>query len=232
MKEEESLKEENLEKEEILNEKEKLQIKSLESKEQISTEKKTETISPPIIPIEQISQNNTKKTGLIKKILKTFLIIILFLIISLFLTRLLNSREIDDVNPNIPCDTEYMQKSDTLWVIPNFKNSQISENSTWCSYILNKNKAIGMHGITHEYWEFKTDKTEEYLKNGTEIFKNCFGFEPIMFKPPQLKISDNNKELIKKSGMNLKFNWNQLIHKVYHCNDSEEILSNRIIDWI
>lgn len=171
------------------------------------------------------------KANSIKGILKTILLIIFFLILSLFLTRLLNPREIDDVNPNIFCESEYLEKSDILWVVPYFNNTSISENSTWCSYILSLNKTMGMHGVNHEYDEFGTDRTGEYLQNGTKIFKDCFGFAPTMFKPPQLIISKNNKELIKNNNLKLKSAFNQVIHKVYHCNDSKEIISNEIIDW-
>jgi hypothetical protein len=179
--------------------------------------KKTEPIKPT-------------KANPIKRTLKTILLIIFFLILSLFLTRLLNPREIDDVSPGIPCEKEYLQKSDVLWAIPDFDNIPISENSTWCSYILGLNKTIEMHGVTHEYDEFGTDRTDEYLQNGTKIFRDCFGFAPTSFKPPQLIISKNNKELIKNNNLKLKFVFNQVIHKVYHCNNTD-FIKNKVIDW-
>jgi len=195
--------------------------------EAISENKPTEPTSSTK-PAESIKPT---KTNPIKRILKTILLVIFFIILSLFLTRLLNPREIDDINPSIPCEPEYLEKSDVLWAIPNFNNISISENKTWCSYILGLNKNIGMHGVTHEYDEFKIDRTDEYLENGTKIFEDCFGFKPKMFKAPQLIISENNKKLIKNNNLELKNIINQIIHKVYHCNDSKEKISNKFIDW-
>jgi predicted deacetylase len=160
------------------------------------------------------------------------IITILSLILIIFLIRLINQREIDDVSPAILCEKEYIKKSRVLWVIPNFNNVSISENKTWCSYLSGLNKTIGMHGISHEYNEFETDRTSEYMENGMKTFYSCFGFQPEIFKPPQLKISGNNKELIKERGMKLKLNWHQITRKVYHCNDSAEIFSNKFLDWI
>jgi len=50
-----------------------------------------------------------------------------------------------------------------------------------------------------------------------------------MFKPPQLKISEENKELIKENNLKLKTEFNQITHKTYHCNNSGRI-GNRIIN--
>ena len=166
-----------------------------------------------------------------KKIWITILLIILSIILIIFFIRLINPREIDDVTPGIPCEDEYLEKSDILLVIPNFNNISIAENKFWCEKILSLNKTLGMHGITHEYNEFKTDRIEDYLEEGIEIFEKCFGFKPQMFKPPQLKISENNKKLIKNNNLELKTNFNQITHKVYHCNDSN-VIKNKIIDLI
>lgn len=160
----------------------------------------------------------------------TVSIAILSLILLVFFIRLINPREIDDVTPASPCENEYLAKSNVLWVIPNFNNTPISENKTWCSYILGLNKTIEMHGITHKYNEFKTNRTKEYVEGGMEIFQDCFGFKPTSFKPPQLKISENNKKLIKEIGLKLRLDWHQITRKVYHCNDSMDI-SNKLIDW-
>ena len=163
-----------------------------------------------------------------KKILISLLTIIL-LISILFLIRLTSPKEIDDVSPEIPCSQNYLEKSTILWVIPKFNNKPISENQTWCQEILNLNKTLGLHGITHEFQEFNTNKNQEYLEEGIKIFEDCFGFKPDMFKPPQLKISSENKKLIKKNGIKLKLNFNQIIHKVYHC-ENTGTFSNKIID--
>jgi predicted deacetylase len=160
---------------------------------------------------------------------KILILLVLLIVLILFFIRLINPREIDDVTPGISCDEKYLKKSDVLWVIPNFNNTKISENASWCNEILNLNKTIEMHGVTHTFNEFKEDRTPEYLENGVEIFQDCFGFPPTSFKPPHLKISEYNKQLIKNNGLQLKTRLNQVLHKVYHCNDAGE-LSNKLID--
>lgn len=164
---------------------------------------------------------------------KKTLVIIFFMILSviliLFVIRLTESRELDDISPGIPCKQELIDKTDVLWVIPKFNNISIAENKSWCENILSLNKSIGMHGVSHEYYEFNTDKNQEYLDIGINIFEECFGFKPTMFKPPQLKISNNNTNLIKSNNLELKGVINQMTHKVYHCNDSD-IIKNWFID--
>lgn len=162
-----------------------------------------------------------------KKILMAFLAIILLLILTLFLIRLTSPREIDDVSPEIPCSLKHLEKSDILWVIPKFNNKPISENKEWCNYILSLNKTLGLHGVYHEFEEFNADRSQEYLQEGINIFEQCFGFKPEIFKPPQLKISEESKKLIKENNMKLKSKLNQLTHKVYHCNDD-----GRFKNWV
>lgn len=148
-------------------------------------------------------------------------IIILFcLIFIIFLIRLFSPTEIDDLSPEIPCYEIEKYNPDILWIIPEYNNSKISENKTWCDEILKLNKTLGMHGITHTYEEFSNQITQEQLQEGIQVFENCFNFTPTMFKPPQLKISEENIKLIKQNNLTLKTKNNQRIHKVYHCNDS------------
>ncbi len=156
------------------------------------------------------------------------ILIFLGLVLVLFFIRLFSHTEIDDVTPEIPCEGEYLMKSDVLWVIPDYQGVPISSNKTWCDYILSLNKTIGMHGITHEFEEFGKDRNQEYLDEGVKIFEDCFGFRPTMFKPPQLKISNANKLLIENNGMELKDRFNQITHKVYHCNDTGDF-SNWVV---
>jgi len=161
---------------------------------------------------------------------RIIILIVISLILVLFFVRLLNSRELDDVTPGIQCDSALYSKVDVLWVIPDFNNTDISKNKEWCDYILSLNKTIGMHGVTHEYNEFKTDRNQEYLEGGLEIFQNCFGFKVTEFKPPQIKISLNNKKLIKENNLFLKASINQITHKVYHCNDSDPLVKNWFVN--
>ena len=157
------------------------------------------------------------------------LILFILVILSLFFIRQINSREIDDISPGIECSNELINNVDVLWVIPKFQNKSISEDKEWCNYILSLNKTIGMHGVTHEYNEFKINRDQEYIQEGIKIFEECFGFKPTMFKPPQIAINKNNKKIIEDNNMKLKFYFNELTHKVYHCNDTGKF-KNRIID--
>ncbi|MFH1365444.1 MAG: DUF2334 domain-containing protein [archaeon] len=144
---------------------------------------------------------------------------IIFLLLTLFLIRAFSPRGLDDVSPGIECKGEFIEKSDVLWVIPNLEEKPISENGEWCRKILNLNKTIGMHGIDHTFREFETKRDQKYLEKGIKIFEECFGYKPTMFKPPQLRISEENKELTKKNNLILKSKLNQIFHKVYHCGE-------------
>ena len=98
-----------------------------------------------------------------KKIFKSFIslfFIFVFFFILLFFIRLLNHQEIDDVSPLIPCQAQQnlIKKSQTLWVIPDFKGVAINKNKSWCEAILKLNKTLGMHGVTHEYNEFRSEE--------------------------------------------------------------------------
>lgn len=151
-----------------------------------------------------------------------FLAILGFMVLLLFLIRAFSIRELDDVSPDINCNKELLEKSDVLWVIPNFNDKPISENKEWCREILSLNKTIGMHGVNHTFREFGTDRDRGYLDTGIKIFEECFGYKPAMFKPPQIRITKENKKLIKKNNMYLKLITNQLLHKVYHCGEYGE----------
>jgi predicted deacetylase len=158
-----------------------------------------------------------KKKGVkISFITASFLI---FFILTLFLIRAFSPREIDDVSPEMECSKNLLHKSSTLWVIPKYNNKSISKNKEWCNEILNLNKTIGMHGVYHEFREFGTEHNQEYLEEGIRIFEECFGYKPTMFKPPQLKITEENRQLIKQNNLTLKLETNQIMHKVYHCGE-------------
>jgi len=163
------------------------------------------------------------------KKLKYILIILVLFIFLWFFARMVNSKEIDDVSPGIFCEKEYLMKSDVLWVIPKFENKSIAENKSWCEYVLSLNKTLGLHGVLHEYEEFGEIRNQDYLDEGMDMFEECFGFKPVMFKPPQLKIIKENKNLVQKNSLMFKGKWNQGVHKVYHCNDTG-MISNEFID--
>lgn len=151
-----------------------------------------------------------------KKGVIIFMIFIILMLI-LFSIRLLSPKEIDDITPDFFCAEELLEKSDILFIVPKFNHTLISENPEWCEYILSLNKTLGLHGVYHDYREFKIDRNQTYLQEGINEFKSCFGYEPELFKPPQNRISKNNRELIKNNNMVLKTIPNKIIHKIYHC---------------
>ena len=164
-------------------------------------------------------------------------IIPLLLIFSIFLIRLVLPREIDDLHPNIPCEQEYIDKSDILWIIPNFHGTPLN-NQTWCKQILSLNKTLGLHGINHTYKEFqKKNISENELNEAINLFKDCFGYAPTMFKPPQLHMNSHNREVIEKK-LEIKYWFNQITHRVYHCdndtttNEFGGILPNKFYDYL
>lgn len=162
---------------------------------------------------------NCKK---MKKSVIITIIAILSLIIILFLIRSISPKELDDVSPEIPCPEIEKYNVNTFYVIPNFNNHPISENQSWCNYILSLNKTIQIHGINHSpYRELIYENlTQENLTFALNEFQKCFNQTPEKFKPPQLKISEENKKLIRENNLEIKLFRNSLFHKVYHCNDS------------
>lgn len=153
------------------------------------------------------------------------LILILSLIILLFIIRLITPTQIDDISPEIPCPELEIYNADILYVIPNYNNIPISENQTFCKKILELNKTLELHGINHSpYAEFLIQNiSQENLNFAITEFQKCFNSTPQNFKPPQLKISEENKKLISENNLTLKLYSNEIFHKVYHCNDTGRI---------
>jgi predicted deacetylase len=171
------------------------------------------------------------KKGLKKTIqlIGSILFIILILLIILVIVRLITSTEIDDVSPGIPCPEIQIYNPDTLYVIPDYQDHPLSFYSEWCKYILSLNKDLSMHGVTHTYREFLySNISQEKLDFGKSEFEKCFAFQPTTFKPPQLVISKENKQLIEDNNLERRTVLQQITHKVYHCNDSD-LISNKII---
>lgn len=152
------------------------------------------------------------------------LIIFFSLIFALFLIRLISPTEIDDVYSEISCPEMQIYNPDVLYIIPNFNDKPISKNESWCNHILSLNKTLELHGINHKYREFLDENiTQENLNFAMNEFQKCFNQTPEKFKPPQLKISEENKKLILKNNLKLQTSINQINHKVYHCNDEGKI---------
>ena len=164
-----------------------------------------------------------------KKMIILILLAPFLLIAILFFIRAFSSKYLDDVSPEISCSENLLEKADILFVIPKFNNKSINENKNWCEKISSLNKTPAMHGLYHNYNEFSQDKSKEYLEEAIKIFEACFNFSPEEFKPPQLKISKNNRKLIKSFGLKLHTATNTIFHKVYHCDDTG-IIKNRWAD--
>lgn len=155
--------------------------------------------------------------------LKIILIALISILIIWFLIRLVSPREIDDISPGISCENEknYIEKSEYLWVIPNFQGNKISEDPEWCKEILSLNKTLGMHGVKHTYREFKRENiSREELQEGIEIFEKCFGYKPKNFKYPQLRYNQENRKLLKENNLKIRTKFSQFTHRVYHCDDA------------
>jgi len=149
----------------------------------------------------------------------------------MYFVRAFSERQIDDVSPGIDCDPLLLEKSDVLYVIPDFEGKDIAEDSMWCSEILDLDKELSLHGVFHNYKEFNEEYNNEEFKEGLNSFKDCFGKYPVDFKPPQLAISLENKEMIERDfDLKVRARFNQLFHKVYHCEDTG-VFSNEFIDW-
>jgi len=163
------------------------------------------------------------------KKIKIIILLVISLIAIIFLIRLLNPTEIDDVSPEISCPEIEKYNPDILYVIPNFEGNPISKNISFCKEILLLNKTLALHGINHTHREFLYENiSQENLDFAISEFQKCFNQTPEKFKPPHLQISSENKKLIQENNLNLKTWFNQGTHKVYHCNDSG-ILPNKII---
>jgi len=160
--------------------------------------------------------------------LRWLVVLIPLIFLAIIAVRNFSGASLDDVNPNIPCEEDLLKKSDILYVIPLYERKSIADNKEWCNKILSFNKTLRMHGVYHTYQEFLEDKNSEYLEKGIVEFEKCFGEKPAAFKPPQWKISKNNKKLIKDK-MKLITISEAIFHRVYHCSDTGKY-SNKAVD--
>ncbi len=157
-------------------------------------------------------------------------LIIVSIILLIMLTRIILPSEIDDIHPLISCPEieEYAPK--VLYVIPKYQGEKISDYPEWCEKILSLNKTLALHGYKHEYKEYNNEITRDQIEESIEIFEDCFGFKPELFKPPHLAISRENKKLLKEYNLSIKVYLNQMTRKVYHCNDAG-VFSNKLISF-
>ncbi|MBW6442222.1 DUF2334 domain-containing protein [Patescibacteria group bacterium] len=165
-----------------------------------------------------LNKNNEWKEK-VKKILILLGLFILLIIPLLSLTRIVNPAQLDDLHPSIDCPEIEKYNFNTIWVIPKFEGIPVSEDPEWCEMILSLNKTIGLHGYMHSYKEFEEKINASEIEEAIEIFEDCFGFKPSLFKPPQLVISEENQELLREYDITVRNNLNQITRKSYHCND-------------
>jgi predicted deacetylase len=133
----------------------------------------------------------------------------------------------------IACENCLIDQCKYLWIIPLYKGIPITAYPEWCKTIKeleNQGKILGMHGIEHtdvnghhffKDSEFNNDVPIDKIKYGMNIFKQAFGHYPKYFKAPQCNCTWENIRKIESLGMIYKGVINQILHKVYHCNDTE-----------
>lgn len=170
-------------------------------------------------------ENNSKKSLVF---LLVGMLLVLFLL-DFLLARYMSPRQIDDVTPQIFCEKNYIDKSDTLMVVPMYGGVSIAGNKTWCKEILALNKTLGMHGVFHTYREFFETRNENYINLGIEEFEKCFGFRPTIFEAPQVALSLKNVRTLKNMNFTIRNYGYQMTHKVYHCSNTGKY-SNFFID--
>lgn len=168
-----------------------------------------------------------------KKYILLIILALFFILLILILVRTFSEVQLDDVNPQRFCQQEFLEKSDVLMIIPLLNNISIAENKTWCKEILELNKTLGMHGVFHTPGEFNQLRTENYVDLGVDEFRKCFGYLPVIFEAPELKLSSENNKLLNSLGLKVRQYRYEIFHKVYHCVDYEQtsylVRLNRII---
>lgn len=142
-----------------------------------------------------------------------FFILVVFMMILIYVSR--NPLIVDDITPVSSCHT-LIEKSDVLYVIPNFEGHSLDKYPKWCKEMKALNKTFGLHGITHEYHEFDKKIDHAKLEEAIKIFEDCFGYKPAFFRPPYNKISVENKALLKSFNMTL-YQGTYLLHPYCHC---------------
>lgn len=159
------------------------------------------------------------------------ILLCLSIIVSLILIYyfVIAHRELDDLHPLIPMGKDKYNKSKWLWIIPLYLGVGISEYPEWCDKIRKSGKILGMHGVQHTYDEFSVDVSEDYIKKGMEEFKKGFGYYPKYFKAPKLHSTKHNDNLIRKLQMEIKDQFNQHTHLVYHTEDYGRRNGGRLI---
>lgn len=128
-------------------------------------------------------------------------------------------RETDDVHPDIPCTDHMLNDSTWLWVIPWYGDVPLTAHPAWVDALKRSGKKLGLHGVRHTYREFATDVSRAYVQKGIDEFEKAFGYRPTAFKPPKMQITPRNRQLLAELGLTVRTDWQQMIHRIYHCPD-------------
>jgi hypothetical protein len=150
------------------------------------------------------------------------------ILVLLFIIRRNNPIHYDDLHPLIPIDRDLLDRADYLFVIPKYRGEDLTKFPKYVEwlkeYSKKNNKILAMHGVTHSpesYFsvaEFGEDKSENYIGDGMEIFKNAFGYYPKFFKAPCYNLSNSNREKIEKLGMKVFGVETLIFNKLFHPN--------------
>ena len=154
---------------------------------------------------------------------------ILILIIILYIKRATSYAAFDDLHPlNMNITPQiFLDKSKYLFVIPKFKNESILKYPKWIEkikkYANKNNKILALHGVSHTVengpmglCEFSYKKSEEYIKEGIDIFIKAFGFKPRYFKAPCYGLHPHNKKIIEDYGIEVVGPESKIFSKLFH----------------
>ena len=158
---------------------------------------------------------------------------ILILIIILYIKRATSYVTFDDLHPlNMNITPQiFLDKSKYLFVIPKLKNESILKYPKWIEkikkYANNNNKILALHGVSHDVengpmglCEFSYKKSEEYIKEGVDIFIKAFGFKPKYFKAPCYGLHPDNKKIIEDYGIQVVGPESKIFSKLFHPDNS------------
>lgn len=148
-----------------------------------------------------------------KKIIFFFSFLVILILSLIYTSR--NPLIADDITPVSSCDN-LIEKSDILFVIPDYEDNSLDKYSEWCERMRKFDKKVGLHGINHEYHEFSKPIEREELEGAISVFENCFGYKPTFFRPPYNKISAENEALVKSFNMTV-YRDTYLTHPYCHC---------------
>jgi len=86
-----------------------------------------------------------------RKIVVCVVLSFLLIVLVFWNIRFFGLREVDDVHPGFECSDDILEKSDVLWIVPNFNGNSILDEEGWCEKIKEMNKSLGMHGVEHSF---------------------------------------------------------------------------------